>query len=223
MPLGDDRTVEQVLTRELRRSIIEGRLQPGVRLPYRDLAARFNVSVTPVRIALRELVTEGLVEFRPHGGARVAPLSREELEHLYATRIGYESLLALRGVAPLDAGALATLDELWQRLERSAGDSDVDTFLRASWEQRLTCYQAAGSPTLVQRAEELYARSGRYNELSLVTDERMRHSLESAAAFRKSCVRGDGRMAATSVRDALMRTLDYLLDAFPSDPSAAPR
>jgi DNA-binding GntR family transcriptional regulator len=219
-PLGQDRTVEQVLTRELRRSIIEGRLQPGVRLPYRDLAQRFNVSVTPVRIALRELVTEGLVEFRPHGGARVAPLSIEEVEYLYAARIGFETLLALRG-APLlsddDVAGMATLREV---LTRAVAAGDVDGFLRSAWEQRLICYRAAGRAKLLDQAELLYGRSGRYNGLSLMTEARMRRSQQGAAEFEAACTRRDGPAAATLVRDALTRTLDHLIAAFPPEDTA---
>ena len=70
-PLGH-RTVEEALVKQLRDAIVTGSLTPGDRLVYRDLARRFGVSVTPVRIALRELSKEGLVEMRAHAGARVS-------------------------------------------------------------------------------------------------------------------------------------------------------
>ncbi|WP_423169247.1 GntR family transcriptional regulator, partial [Stenotrophomonas geniculata] len=78
---------------KLREAIINGSLHPGDRLTYRDLAQRFGVSVTPIRIALRELSNEGLVEMRAHTGTRVSPLSGDELEELFATRIGIEGWL----------------------------------------------------------------------------------------------------------------------------------
>lgn len=220
-PLGDERTVEQVLTRELRRSIIDGHLQPGVRLPYRDLAARFQVSVTPVRIALRELVNEGLVEFRPHGGARVAPLSVEEIESLYAARIGYESLLALRGTPQLTAEDLAAMATLRERIDETVATGDVDGFLVAAWEQRVVCYAAAHRERLFEQARVLYGRSGRYNGLSLMTAERMQRSQEAAAEFEDACIRCDAAAAARVVREALVRTLDHLIAAFPAAPVPA--
>lgn len=220
-PLGDERTVEQALTRELRRSIIDGQLQPGVRLPYRDLAARFNVSVTPVRIALRELVTEGLVELRPHEGARVAPLSVEEVEYLYASRIGFESLLALRGAPLLSDDDLARMAAQRGPIEQAVERGNVDAFLRIAWEQRLCCYAAAGRGNLLEQAQVLYGRCGRYNGLSLMTMERLRRSLQTAREFEAACVERDGVTAETIVREALLRTLDHLISAFPADVEAA--
>lgn len=213
-PLGEDRTVEQLLIRELRRSIIDGRLQPGVRLPYRDLAARFGVSVTPVRIALRELVNEGLVEFRPHGGARVAPLSVDEIESLYASRIGYESLLALRGTPRLAPKDLETMASLRERIDTSVAAGDVDGFLLYAWEHRVVCYSAAKREKLLDQAQTLYRRSGRYNELSLMTAERMQRSQQSVAEFEAACVSCDAAGAARVVHEALVRTLDHLSAAF---------
>ena len=73
--VGDERTVEQIVAARLRRSILDGGLAPGARLRYRQLAEQFGVSVTPVRVALKELSSEGLVELRPHAGASVSALS----------------------------------------------------------------------------------------------------------------------------------------------------
>ena len=216
-PLGGERTVEQALTRELRRSIIDGQLQPGVRLRYRDLADRFKVSVTPVRIALRELMNEGLVELRPHGGARVAPLSVEEIESLYAARIGYESLLAHRGAPRLSNGDLSRMAALRARLDTAVAAGDVDGFLVTTWEHRMVCFVAGRRENLLEQARVLYGRSGRYNGLSLMTGARMRRSRESAEEFGAACARRDAAAASRVVREALFRTLDHLIEAFPSD------
>jgi DNA-binding GntR family transcriptional regulator len=91
--VGDERTVEQVVLARLRRSILDGTLAPGARLRYRQLAEQFGVSVTPVRVALKELAGEGLVELRPHAGASVSALSVEELEEVLLTRTSLEPFL----------------------------------------------------------------------------------------------------------------------------------
>src|SRR5579871_4158772 len=111
-PLGPMRTVEQAVAWKLRRLILDGVLLPGERLRYRDLAERFQVSVTPVRIAIRELSIEGLVELRAHEGARVSPLSLDQLAEVYATRIGIEAWLARRGVANLEPNNFRAMDAL---------------------------------------------------------------------------------------------------------------
>lgn len=66
--------------------MLSGQLPHGARLVQADVAARFRVSTTPVREALRELATLGLVEILPHRGAVVTRPSTEELAEIYHVR-----------------------------------------------------------------------------------------------------------------------------------------
>ena len=63
---------------EMRRRIIAGQIEPGVNLSELALAEEFGVSRTPVREALKQLQTEGLVEIRPRVGTFVTTPSRRD-------------------------------------------------------------------------------------------------------------------------------------------------
>jgi DNA-binding GntR family transcriptional regulator len=208
-PIGPERTVEQLIARELRESILDGRLQPGVRLPYRDLAKQFDVSVTPVRIALRELLTEGLVEMRPHGGASVAPLSEEELEELFIMRAGLESWMALLGAPRLSDDEIAAIDDAFRELERAAGARDRAGYLESAFRCRAICYGVAERPRLLATASQLFERSGRYMFLSL-QGARIDESLELTRSFRDACAERNGPGAQRAVREALEWTMHYV-------------
>jgi DNA-binding GntR family transcriptional regulator len=214
-PVGPDRTVEQHLVRELRTSILKGNLRPGVRLPYRTLAHQFGVSVTPVRVALRDLAKEGLVELNPHGGAHVAPLSAEALEELYATRTGLESWLARLGAEQLSRSQLAEMDAEFALAERAAVEGDAARYLPSAWSARLVCYRAAGRPRLLERAETVFEQSERYNSFTLITSDRLEESSRSMRAFRAACEVGDGRLAQQTIQAALERTFEYLVAHLP--------
>lgn len=72
--------VEEIAT-TLREDILRGRHRPGERLPSeRDLAAKLGAHRSSVREALKKLEQLGLLDIRPGGGARVAPLDRASLE-----------------------------------------------------------------------------------------------------------------------------------------------
>ena len=86
-------SVEDGVYRALRQEIGRLDLLPGQRLPLEEIAGRFQVSLTPVRHALRRLESEGLVVSLPRRGSRVAPLSVEELEEIQALRLGLETFL----------------------------------------------------------------------------------------------------------------------------------
>jgi DNA-binding GntR family transcriptional regulator len=61
----------EAVYRRLREGIDDGSIAPGTHLRQDELAARWNVSSTPVREALRRLEAEGTVELLPHRGVVV--------------------------------------------------------------------------------------------------------------------------------------------------------
>lgn len=84
----------------LRTMIQEGELPPGVRIDEKAFCDAFDVSKTPLREALKVLVSEGLVLHRQYIGYRVAPLDLNELRETFETLHGLEAhageLAALR-------------------------------------------------------------------------------------------------------------------------------
>lgn len=89
--------------------ILDGQFPPGTHLQQDELCARFGVSRTPVREALRKLQATNLVDLVPNRGATVRIPTRKELVDVYAVRAeleGYACQLAAPHVDP------AFLDEL---------------------------------------------------------------------------------------------------------------
>ena len=67
----------------LEAAILEGEFGPGTHLLQDELCARFGVSRTPVREALRKLQAQHLVVLVPNKGATVRFPSRSELSDVY--------------------------------------------------------------------------------------------------------------------------------------------
>jgi DNA-binding GntR family transcriptional regulator len=212
--LGPHRTVEEVVAAKLREAIIIGSLKPGDRLAYRDLAHRFGVSVTPVRIALRELSNEGLVEMRAHTGARVSPLSIDELEEIFATRIGIEGWLARHGAQRLSDEAIAKMAALLDALRHDQETDDTQSYLQHSRALRATCYEAAERPRLFDRFQVLYEHSRRYVFLLIADASRLERSRSDMERFFAAAAARDGPAAQQAIQKALQTTLSYLSRAF---------
>ena len=219
-PLGH-RTVEEALVEQLRQAIVTGSLRPGERLVYRDLARRFAVSVTPVRIALRELSKDGLVEMRAHAGARVSLLSLEELEEIFVTRIGIEGWLSQLGAEKLTDEEIARMAVLLDDLRHAEQSDDREAYLKRSWAFRRCCYEAAGKPRLLERTSALYGLSTRYHFLTIAEVSRFEHSRSIMEQFFAACQQRDGASAKRVMEDALKWTLSYLTkDVVESDAAA---
>lgn len=65
------RTVSDMVASVIREAILSATFRPGEHLRQDELARRLEVSRMPVRSALLQLESEGLVDFHPHRGAIV--------------------------------------------------------------------------------------------------------------------------------------------------------
>jgi DNA-binding GntR family transcriptional regulator len=108
-------TAEQIADL-VRSEIQDGRLVPGAPLNQVDLAARLGLSRIPVREALRQLVAEGYVNYRPNKGAVVSTLAEEDVEEILEIRECLETRLMERAIEHLTPETLreasAALDAL---------------------------------------------------------------------------------------------------------------
>ncbi|MBN9430693.1 MAG: GntR family transcriptional regulator, partial [Burkholderiales bacterium] len=99
------------ITARLRMMIEEGELPPGERIDEKALCELFDVSKTPLREALKTLVSEGLVLHRQYIGYRVAPLDLEELRATFETLHGLEHMAGELAARRLTDKALAAIEK----------------------------------------------------------------------------------------------------------------
>src|SRR5437016_10839463 len=94
-PSSDPRQT-QTRSGELRERIEEkiatGELRPGSRLDENELAAEFDVSRTPIREALIQLASVGIVQIRPRRGAIVPELSPHRLVEMFEVMAELEAM-----------------------------------------------------------------------------------------------------------------------------------
>jgi DNA-binding GntR family transcriptional regulator len=121
LPVAQPRvTAHELVHDTLRRAILSGALPGGTRLVQADIASQLAVSTTPVREALRDLVAEGLVVFRPHVGAVVRELSVTELTELYDIRKALEPLAIKRSAQLITPEALAAAEGLASAMDHES-------------------------------------------------------------------------------------------------------
>jgi GntR family transcriptional regulator, rspAB operon transcriptional repressor len=108
----------------VRNAIIGGRLRPGQLIPQIALAKLLNVSRTPLREALRLLQAEGLIEAQANQPMRVARLTLDGVEDLYAMRIPLEVAALRLSVPQLTEADFEQLEGLLARMRRLAAARD---------------------------------------------------------------------------------------------------
>ena len=113
------------LRAQLEEEIVTGKLPPGTRLDEVSLANRFGVSRTPIREALFELSSTGLIETRPRRGAVVANVGPGRLVEMFEVMAELESMcgrLATRRMSDAERNAL---EEAHLACERAAETGDA--------------------------------------------------------------------------------------------------
>jgi DNA-binding GntR family transcriptional regulator len=116
----------------LRSDILHARLRPGEALSENSVAARLDVSRTPVREAVQRLVREGLVQVLPQRGSYVALLSIRRIRDALFVREAVESEIVRRILAaPEDPDGLAALEASMQRQSQALAAGDLEATLRA--------------------------------------------------------------------------------------------
>src|SRR5207247_6020739 len=90
-PIEDNKkTIAGLGLERIRDAILSSTLTAGSRIDQGKLASDLNVSIVPVREALKKLETEGFVHIVPRRGAFVTQTSISDLEDLYFARAEIE-------------------------------------------------------------------------------------------------------------------------------------
>ena len=137
----------------LRHAILHGDYRPGERIVQDQLASKYGGSRIPVREALRQLESEGLVRLVANTGAWVASLTMAECSEVYQTRERLEPLLLRYSAQTLTAEKISDLDRLAHQMESS---TDSEEFLQLDREFHLSMYQGATTLMLQELVTRLW-------------------------------------------------------------------
>lgn len=120
MTVAAPRTAHAYAYEALRDRILTGELAPGAPLIQANLAKDLGVSMTPVREALRDLATEGLVTLLPHKGAAVTSLDLADAKEIHTIRLKLEPDATRLAVDHVTLDVLNRAEELYSDMTEPA-------------------------------------------------------------------------------------------------------
>lgn len=109
----------------LRDAILNRLFKPGERLQVDEIAARLGVSLTPVRHAIQQLATEGLIEIKPRSGTFVATLSLDDIDATFDVRIALECMAAERAIDRVRPADIQKFEELLGSLRKPVSNEET--------------------------------------------------------------------------------------------------
>jgi DNA-binding GntR family transcriptional regulator len=151
---------------ELRRMILNGDLPAGSRLAQYVLAEQLQMSITPLREAIRRLDSEGLIELDNHKDARVSTISPAEARQLFEVRLALDPAAVELAAERRTDEDIALMQATVARLLPVTRQWGEDALTAHSGFHR-ALYLASHNDVLIKLLDDLYAKTDRYRRLGL--------------------------------------------------------
>lgn len=176
---------EQV-AEEVRRMIITGTLAPGEKIRISELAEELDVSMTPMREALKILAKESLVELMANRGARVSEITVEGTRSQFEVISRLEALAAELAAERITEDELARLDGLHAQMVESHAASDLPGYFDCNLKIHNLVVEAAKNPDLTRVRTLLGFHVERARFLSVATQGHRAVSMEDHAKLMRA-------------------------------------
>jgi DNA-binding GntR family transcriptional regulator len=168
---------------QLRQHIVTGTLAPGSLHSEQSIAAQMGISRTPVREALLQLASEGLVESIPQRGVRVLPLDPAHLAQILEFRAAIEGYCAHTLALDPRPEVLTELDAELRRQREIIGEGDRLRWVQANMNFHQTLVRSLGNRLMDDMMIGLGSHTMRIGYRMIQRSERMQESLMEHTAI----------------------------------------
>lgn len=202
---------------QLRSDILAVDLAPGAKLRIQALCERYGVTSTPMREALNQLVSEGLVRRLEQRGFTVADVSESELAQLTQTRCWVEAIALREAIAHRTPAWETTLREAWQELSETPRSLDDQAFVEnPAWEGihrhfHMALLATCPSHWLVTFCGQLSDHALRYRRLAMSAAFPHRKVPQEHRGILDAALRDDSSAAVEQLEAHYRRTAGFVL------------
>ncbi|MEA3174711.1 MAG: hypothetical protein QOF42_2122 [Gammaproteobacteria bacterium] len=181
----------------LKQAVLAGCFKPGEVLTLRALVKRLGIGDTPVREAVKRLISEGAFEGLPNRSARVPFLDRREIQQILDLRIMLESNAAALAAQNITLHQIEQLRALHKSMGTAVATDDSEAYGQLNMAFHFEIYRIADNKTLATLIEALWLRMAPFvsRKRSLITSD-------PDQAWQVACGHHEALLAALLSRDA---------------------
>lgn len=178
MPVKDDvqlisrKSLHQELVDRLQLLIVSNQLEPGTKVPEKELCEQFGVSRTPMREALKVLAADGLVTLEQNRGAWVTQITADEVEEVFPILGALEALAGELACKRISDAEIRNIRKLHELLLNNYENRNLDAYFKTNQKIHRAILLAAKNSTLTNYWQGLTVRMQRARYLANMSDER---------------------------------------------------
>jgi DNA-binding GntR family transcriptional regulator len=215
VPIEDSRrTLAAQVQERIREAILSQALKPGQHIDQERLREELQVSMSPIREALRALEAEGLVTIQPRRGAFVVAVSVNDMDELYFARQLIEGEAMYHAVPHLTDADFAQADSLIEAMCRATDAGDVNGYIACNRQFHLHLYSALNNQHMLQVIRMLWERSELYRYRYMYTTHSAERVHREHMHILEACRQRDAALAKQRAQQHILLTqqeLDRLL------------
>ncbi|MFT4715347.1 MAG: DNA-binding GntR family transcriptional regulator [Paracoccaceae bacterium] len=203
----------EMIYRRIRDKILFGDLAPGQAVTIQGMVSEFDVSMTPVREAIRRLTAEGALEFLGNRRITVPVITQARFAEICFARLKIEPKLAEMATNRAQKPEIDRLRRIDDEVNAAIDQGDVKAYMIGNHRFHFELYGLAGSNILMPIAETLWLRfgplyriiSGKYGTQNLSD-----HHDEAIHALRA----GDATAVAHAISQDIQQGFDIVRENF---------
>lgn len=202
-------TYRERVANEVRAAIIAGHMRPGVVYSAPVIAARHQISVTPVREALLDLVKEGLLEPVRNKGFRVVEPSDDDLDEIAAVRDLLEPATVAEVARTATPEQLAELRAFAGEIAKHAKSGAIEAYVQADRDFHLAVIAATGNKRLLEIVAQLRSQARLFGLEKIAKDGQLESSSHDHDELLEAIEGHDGVRAEAIMRAHLGQLRTY--------------
>ena len=199
---------------KLKEKILNENLAPGQWLVERDISEKFEISRTPVRELLRDLVSDGLISMEPSKGYYVRKLSVEEVIEIFQAREAIEGAAARLSCLRGDASFFNRVAKLKVQFEKLDITSDSVSGVIKGTELHFAIINAANNSILSEFYQKLNNLNGLIRNLTKKSIKIETQSREAHLNISKAILDKNPEKSEQYMRQHLSSTCKLLVNEY---------
>lgn len=206
-------SLPETLAESIRERILNGEFREGDQLVQEALADEYEVSRMPVREALRQLESSGLVELKTHKGAVVTSIPLDQIAELFDLRATLECSLLGHAIPLMDEQSLLSSRDVLAQLEVAYHRKDISAWGALNWAFHRSLYLPANRVQTLGIIQGVNLQTDRYIRLHLLLTGMIERAEDEHEEILELCQARKTEKAVAVLHDHILGTKTTLLEA----------